>query len=109
MLIKFNTDCEIEVIHHFDEELDEITDSTVTTFHAGDEVDIDILSRPTKPGDENDYVNVQFDDGSVAYGVLTRWFDEIPWYNIPGAKVPDNLTDKEWDYLTNPTKGQEDA
>jgi hypothetical protein len=114
MKVKFNTDCEIEVISSYDEALDDVEGST-EIIRAGSKLDFDVIGHPERfqagKGfvEDKTLVNVQFPDGSVAFGISTEWFDEtnsdeVPWYNVPGGPIPDNITDKEWDALVNPTK-----
>lgn len=81
MKVEFLLDCEIEVIESFDEAMDD-AESTTELFHKGDQTEFDILDHPQRfNGDEFEdhptMVNVQFGDGSVAFGLSCEWYKEI--------------------------------
>lgn len=81
MKVRFTDSCEIEVFESFDEALDDGETST-EIFREGDEAEFDILDSPLR-FDGNDLVpddsivNVQFGDGSVAFGLSRSWFEEL--------------------------------
>lgn len=62
---------EIEVVTVVDDYDDEIVSSCVETIFRGEEDIIDILE------DKGDTVDIQFEDGSCAYGVKKEWFKVI--------------------------------
>lgn len=72
MKIKFLKDIELTVVDGFDEATDNITSETIESFKAGETVEVDILERKVKS-----YVDLQFEDGSVAFGILRNSFCEI--------------------------------
>ncbi len=63
MKITFKRDCELEVVESYDEDTDH-TETSDATFKAGEIVDADIEGVR-----DNGTVNIQFADGSMAYGV----------------------------------------
>lgn len=74
MKVIFVTDCEIEV--HESEE-----SSTTDTISVGDVREFTVIDHPLKFDGHSfvtdpDTVNVQFDDGSVAFGLSLAWFTE---------------------------------
>jgi hypothetical protein len=62
MLIRFKEQTELEVVNSYDEEHDEV-DSDNETFQPGVEYDVCLL------GGDDDFIDIQFGDGSCAYGV----------------------------------------
>ncbi len=81
MKVEFLLDCEIEVIESFDEAMDG-AESTSELFRTGDQTEFDIIDHPQRfNGDELEdhptMVNVQFGDGSVAFGLCCEWYKEI--------------------------------
>lgn len=81
MKVQFVCDCEIEVISNFDEALDD-GDSETEVFRAGEFAEFDVVDHPQRMvdgelRDDLTMVNVQFGDGSVAFGLSCEWFKEI--------------------------------
>lgn len=81
MKVQFVTACEIEVFETFDEALDD-GETCTQVFNEGDKAEFDVLDSPLRfdgnnlvPDDST--VNVQFGDGSVAFGLSRSWFEEI--------------------------------
>jgi hypothetical protein len=71
-MIAFKKDIELTVVTEFDEATDNITGEEKDIFKAGEPVDADILDR----GDNTEnYVDLQFGDGSMAFGVERSSFD----------------------------------
>jgi hypothetical protein len=59
----FLEDIELEIVENYDEE-DDSYESVDEVFHKGEEIDdVDIMDK------HDDFFNVQFGDGSVAFGV----------------------------------------
>ena len=69
-MIRFNQDATLVVVDYFDEDT-ETTHEHDEAFVAGEEVDVDIVDI------ERGYAQLQFGDGSVAYGVPVDLFEEI--------------------------------
>lgn len=70
-MIRFLEDAIIEVIDHYDEELDKSVMGDDLNVKAGEIVDADVF-------DENEETaNIQYGDGSVSYGVPKRLFEVI--------------------------------
>lgn len=66
-MIRFRVKTTLQVIDNYDAKA-EVVDDTEETFEQGEKVDADIFNE------DGDRVDVQFADGSMAYGVLK---DEI--------------------------------
>ena len=66
-MISFKTDVELEVVTDFDEKADQITGQSNETFKAGQELDVQIVDEYSIKGDT--YCDLQFGDGSVAFGI----------------------------------------
>lgn len=82
MKVRFITKCEIEVLESFDEALDD-GETTTEVFNVGDTAEFDLLDPPermvgNKMVSDTENVNVQFGDGSVAFGLSKSWFEEMP-------------------------------
>ena len=84
MLVEFVQPCEIEVYINIVNEgtIDETTESTIEVFAVGDQTEFEILDHPDKWDgrgfvEDSEHVNVQFDDGSVAFCVSTEWYKVI--------------------------------
>lgn len=82
MKVQFVVDCEIEVFESADEALED-AETTTETFNVGDTAEFDIFGVPQRFDgsnfvDDTENVNVQFGDGSVAFGLGRCWFKEIP-------------------------------
>lgn len=73
MKIRWNETFEVEIIDQYDEELDNIGESHNETLKAGTIADVDIIDRDG----ETDYVDIQFDNGSLISGVHSSTFTEI--------------------------------
>jgi len=59
----FLEDIELEIVESYDED-DDSYESVDEVFHKGEEIeDVDIMDK------HDDFFNVQFGDGSVAFGV----------------------------------------
>ena len=69
-MIRFKQPAELEIVEWYDEANDE-THTKDETFSEGEVVDADIFD------DRGETVNMQFGDGSVAYGVPKTIFEEI--------------------------------
>jgi len=90
MKVRFKSKCEIECVDSFDEALDDAETST-EVFDVGDEVEFDVLDHPQKFQhgdfvDDTNFLNVQFGNGSVAFGLSKEWFDIIE-----GDVAPDHI------------------
>jgi hypothetical protein len=73
-MIIFKKTVTLTVITEFDEATDNITGEEQDTFKAGELVAADILDR----GDNTEkYVDLQFGDGSMAFGVERDSFDVV--------------------------------
>lgn len=72
MRIKFLKDCEIELVTRFDEATDQ-ADTENEIFVAGSVHEVDVLDE------REGSLDVQFGDGSVAYGVPNSLFAKV-WY-----------------------------
>lgn len=70
-MIRFKIDTTLQVIETFDHERQNITEEVEETFHKGEKVDADIY------GEDGDYADIQFGDGSVATSVLKSCFEVI--------------------------------
>jgi len=71
-MISFKIDTELEVVTDFDEKADQIVGQENDTFRAGEEVDVQIVEEYQIKGDT--YCDLQFGDGSVAFGVRRDTF-----------------------------------
>jgi hypothetical protein len=81
MKVRFVTKCEIEIFDSFDEALDD-GETSDEIFDVGDITYFNLLDPPLRFDGkgfipDKDNVNVQFDDGSVAFGISRTWFEEI--------------------------------
>jgi len=81
MKVKFLESCEIEVFDSFDEALDDGETST-EVFMPGHTAEFDVIGHPEKmEGGKlvpaTDFVNVQFGNGSVAFGLDKAWFETL--------------------------------
>ena len=83
MKIQFLDSCEIEVCESFYDALDD-AETRTERFEAGEEVEFDVFGHPQSFNknigqivDDKAYVNVQFPDGSVAFGLSVDWFEEV--------------------------------
>ena len=74
-MIKFKSDTQLEVVTDFDENTDTITGIETETFKAGEKVDGEIISDREEKGDV--FVDIQFGDGSVAFGVQRDCFEVV--------------------------------
>lgn len=74
MKIQFLEECELEIVHDFDEE-SEIADCDDMIFKVGDVYDVDIIDE-VESGEEK-FANIQFADGSMVYNVNQRWYKEL--------------------------------
>ena len=77
MRVKFLKSCEIEVCTNVDKFDNAMTETEV--FEVGDETEFEIIDHPTDIQGREDlsHVNVQFGDGSVAFGLSTEWFKQL--------------------------------
>ena len=71
-MIKFKKETTLTVVNEYDEENDNIVDENEETFKAGELVDGDICDD-----DSDGYVNIQFGDGGVAFGVQRKCFTVV--------------------------------
>ncbi len=77
-MIAFKKDTELIVVTEFDETTDNITGEEKDTFKAGEPVDAEILATEILPdGKVSEFVDLQFGDGSVAFGVQRASFDVL--------------------------------
>ena len=86
MLVRFLTNWDLEIVENYDEDND-CPDITWESFKIGDETEFDIFGHPLyinkiNPDDKSleenlEEVNVQFGDGSIAFGIRMEWFEEI--------------------------------
>lgn len=67
MRIKWLEPIELEVVENYDEQFD-FVESTIEIFNEEDEIEIDIFGEEDESGD------IQFEDGSLAFGVSKSWF-----------------------------------
>ena len=74
MIIEFKEDTELEVIHSYDEENDNIGESNLEVFKAGVPVEADITST----SESGLFVDLQFGDGSIATSVQKESFTIKP-------------------------------
>lgn len=70
-MIKFKTDCILNVVENFDEDADVITEEFQETFKINEEIDVDIIS------DNGNSIDIQFGDGSVALGIDKSFIEII--------------------------------
>ena len=69
-VIRFVEDCELEIVETYDEEND-CPDIKIEHFHAGQEFEVGLIEGNESTKD------IQFGDGSVAYGVANALFIEV--------------------------------
>ena len=74
MKIKWIEDIEIEIVKDY-EELSDSVNSYNETIKAGTSDEIDIFGNNTL--NDIEYVDIQFEDGSVALSVQKSMFDEV--------------------------------
>lgn len=74
-MITFKANTELNLVTSFDEKTDTITGEAIETFKAGEKVDADIIDDREEKGEM--FVDLQFGDGSVAFGVQRDCFDII--------------------------------
>lgn len=79
MQVRFLTDVEIEV---FESDEDDFEASDTETYKAGDIEEFDVFGHPHRMVDgelveDPNLVNVQFGDGSVAFGLSTEWYEVL--------------------------------
>jgi len=74
-MISFKNDTELTLVTSFDEKTDTITGEETETFKAGEPVDADIIDENETKGEM--FVDLQFGDGSVAFGVQRECFDVL--------------------------------
>lgn len=76
MIVRFKEACEIEVTDYYDEENDEPI-THMEAFAEGEEVEFDVVDEHGGEGELGELVNIQFFDGSVAFGIPTDSFEII--------------------------------
>jgi len=81
MKVQLLKDIEIEVIESFDAALDD-AESVTEVFKTGETIEFDVTDHPLRMIDgelkeDPDTINVQFGDGSVAFGLSLEWFKVI--------------------------------
>jgi len=77
-MITFKTDTELTIVTEFDEATDNIIGEEKDIFKAGELVDADILATEILPdGKVSEFVDLQFGDGSMAFGVQRASFDVL--------------------------------
>lgn len=77
MIVKFVTECEITICENTEDE-----EGSTEVFHVGQTADFEIFGHPERLVngewvEDEDYVNVQFADGSVAFGIGRDWYEVI--------------------------------
>ena len=77
MLI-LKTDLSLNVVEDFDE-VTQIPDEAEHNFKCGDFIDADLLDGTQ----ENDCIDIQFGDGSIALGVPVASFIEVDFLTVP--------------------------
>lgn len=85
MKAKFTKQCEIEIVDHYDEDIDDVI-SSIEMFNEGEEIEFDVFGHPERVIDGNivedtSLLNIQFGDGSVAFGVSKEWMEIEPEKN----------------------------
>lgn len=80
MNIRFVKDTELEIVVDFDDNMDTATTET-EIFVIGDETEVDILDTD----EELKTVDMQFGDGSIAFGVPSDVFIEVGEYSKGGG------------------------
>jgi hypothetical protein len=73
-MIRFNKDTELTIVEGYDEKNDNITKESTEVFKEGEPVDATIVNSTEEKGDA--YVDLQFGDGSVAFGVQRICFED---------------------------------
>ena len=89
MKVKFVKDCEIEVVQSFDEDTEK-TKSYFEILKVDEELEFDIVDFAKMPDgktDDRNALNVQFPDGSVAFGLMTDWFEIIEARDLDEQKL----------------------
>ena len=81
MLWEVVTRCSVQIIENYDESTDDIEQYT-EVFMVGDKVEFDIVDHPNrivngKLVPDETRINIQFGDGSVAFGLKQEWFKLI--------------------------------
>lgn len=71
-LFAFKEDTELTLVTGFDEATDTITEEEDEFFRAGEIFEADVI-----PSDRRGYVDLQFGDGSVAFGVNLKAFASV--------------------------------
>lgn len=79
MKVQFTQPVEIEVIESFDAALDD-AESTFEVFSPGDTIEFEVIGHPERLmngelREDSSLLNVQFGNGSVAFGLSTSWFN----------------------------------
>jgi hypothetical protein len=80
MKLKFIVDCELNIVTQLNEEQEPI--ETVEVFRIGEIIECDLIDHPERMV-EGEFIpdtnlwNVQFGDGSMAFGVSREWFEII--------------------------------
>jgi len=75
-MISFKNDTELTLVTSFDEKTDTITGEETETFKAGEPVDAEIIEDESTSLEEKgeQFVTLEFGDGSVAFGVQRDCF-----------------------------------
>ena len=71
-IIKFTRTTVLEVVEDFDEDTDEVTSKVDERFDEGEMVDVEIINE------HKEFINIQFADGSVSFGVPRSCFEIVP-------------------------------
>ena len=77
MKLKFNRDVQLEIVERVE---NDTPVESQEVFRAGDTIDVDLIDHPFRMVGERllpdpTIWNVQFGDGSMAFGVSREWFD----------------------------------
>ena len=77
MIVKFVKKCEITICQDVEDE-----EGIIEEYNVGDIKHFVVMDHPLKflNGkfvEDQDLVNVRFDDGSVAFGISKDWYEEI--------------------------------
>jgi hypothetical protein len=75
IIVRFLVDCEITICENTEDE-----EGSQTTFKIGETADFDVIDHPLRWNGQGfvedlDMVNVQFGDGSVAFGISKEWYE----------------------------------
>lgn len=81
MKIKFKELVQLNIVTHLND--NEEPNDELETFQVGEVIEVDLIdyaervSTTGKLVEDKDLWNVQFGNGSMAFGVSTKWFDVV--------------------------------